>query len=119
MPISSELLARRKLETAATTARIAAVACFCLAAIPILRLSSSFRYVGDWAYLLGMLASIFIVYAGPGIAYFVLGPRFKAGQRWAVVTAIVVASAQLLLAVGVIVAQVVVLGINLGLGVPV
>ena len=97
MPMSPQLLAARKLDTAATTSRITGVACLVLAGLLLIPTVSAFAHA-SLVEVIGYFLNLFLAYIGPAIAYLVLASRIKAARRWAVVTVIVLASLHLLIA---------------------
>jgi len=106
MPMSPQILAARKFDTAATTSRITGVACLVLAALSLIPTISAFAdasLVAIVSYFIGLT----LFYIGPGVAHLLVAAHIKAGSRWALVTVIVLASLQFLLAAAVVVAAVV------------
>jgi hypothetical protein len=96
MPMSPQLLAARKLDTAATTSRITGVACLVLAGLSLIPVVGAFAYAST-TLLLIYFVGLTLDFVGPAVGYLLLAPRIKAGRRWALITTLVIASLQLLL----------------------
>lgn len=111
MPMSPQLLAARKLDTAATTARITGLVLAGLLLIPTV---SAFAHA-SLVEVIGYFLNLFLAYIGPAIAYLFLASRIKAARRWAVITLIVLASLHLLLALLAAVAATLIGGIGIAL----